>query len=253
MSTTLLHLSDCHLGALSAQRDPLSALEQTIQVVLDQRVDPDAVIVSGDLSENGRESDYALVAEVVGRLGVDVICSAGNHDDRDALRRSFSLPGEGGDPILYACIVSQLRLVVLDTQRLGEDGGSLGPERLSWLEACLKADARRPTVIVMHHPPVAGGTPAWERISLDADDRAALDLLLRRFPHVLRILCGHLHRAVLGTSGGRPVFVAPSTHRQAVSCFAADEPIAFSSSAPPAFAVHVLSGGAMTSHVHFVA
>lgn len=222
-------------------------------MVLDQRVNPDAVILSGDLSEAGTESDYAAVAEVVGQLGVDVVCAAGNHDDREALRRSFNLPGKGGDPIFYAHALGHLRLVVLDTQMPGEDGGSLGLEQLLWLETELRAEANRPTVIVMHHPPLAGGTVAWTQIGLDSSDRAALDLLLSQFPHVLRVLCGHWHRAVIGASGGRPVFVAPSTHTQAISYFAADEPIAFSTAAPPAFAVHVLSGGTMTSHLHMAA
>ena len=96
-------------------------------------------------------------------------------------------------------------------------------------------------------PPFDGGMPAVDEIAMGAHDSAALAALLRRNPQVLRVLCGHTHRAAFAVVGGCGAFTAPGVHLTARLEIGAPgyEVVA----EPPAFALHVLVGGSVTTHV----
>src|ERR1700754_3777841 len=131
--TIVLQISDTHVGADWHGRDPLAALEATVGAAAAIGVAPDAVLLSGDLTDDGGEAEFAAVASLVGRLGAPLHVLPGNHDDRAAMRRAFELPGTGDEPLLYAVDVGPLRLVVLDGTRPGAESGSLDGGRLQWV------------------------------------------------------------------------------------------------------------------------
>jgi len=70
---TLLHLSDLHFGA--EDRLALEAVERFAA-----QADIDAVIVSGDLTQRGKPSEFAAAAAWLARFGVPVVATPGNHD-----------------------------------------------------------------------------------------------------------------------------------------------------------------------------
>ncbi len=147
----------------------------------------------------------------------------------------------------YAADLGPLRLVALDTTVPGEDGGRLDADRLAWLDATLAAVPEQPTLLAMHHPPVATGLPAFDAIGLPVADRAALAEIVGRSPQVRRLVAGHVHRTIVADLGGRAVLVAPSTYVQARLDLGATR-IEFGPD-PPGFAVHVLVDGEIVSHV----
>ncbi|HEY5430584.1 MAG TPA: metallophosphoesterase, partial [Solirubrobacteraceae bacterium] len=112
------------------------------------------------------------------RTSAPVYALAGNHDDRETLRRCFGLGGAAGEPVQYAMDLGALRLIALDTTRPGEDGGELDSHRLRWLDAELARAPDQPTLLAMHHPPFAIGIAVWDAIGLPAADRRALAVVL---------------------------------------------------------------------------
>lgn len=74
MATRILHVSDLHFGA---RDDPV--LERAL-TGLAERVQPELVIASGDLTHRGRRSQHALAADFLRRLGLPVLAVPGNHD-----------------------------------------------------------------------------------------------------------------------------------------------------------------------------
>jgi DNA-binding LacI/PurR family transcriptional regulator len=65
--------------------------------LLDRSPQPDAVLVTGDLTDDGDPRSYARVRELLAPLAVPVHPIPGNHDDRDALREAFAdHPGVAG-------------------------------------------------------------------------------------------------------------------------------------------------------------
>ncbi len=243
----LVQLSDPHIGAKWGGGDPYAMLAAAVDSVRALRPAPDAILVSGDLADNAADAEYEQVRELLTPLAVPLYVLAGNHDDRDALHRHFGVPGANGDPVQYAADLGPLRLVVVDSTRVGEDRGELDQERLAWLDAELAAAPDIPTVLAMHHPPLCTQVPALDQIGLPAADRRALGKIVERHPQVRRLVGGHLHRTITADLVGRTVLAVPSTYVQAQLDFDSDH-LQFAAE-PAGFAVHALSDGDLVSHV----
>ncbi len=247
----LLQLSDLHIGAPAGARDPRQCLREAVDAAAALADRPDAVLVSGDLTDDGSPRSYEFVRGELERLGLPYFVLPGNHDERAALRSGFGLPGEGADPIQYSVDLGPLRLVALDTVRPGADRGQLDAERLGWLEAELGAAPEQPVVLAMHHPPLVTAIPPFDEICLDAAERAALAAVLDDHPQVRRIVAGHVHRPIAAELAGRAVVTAPSTHRQSRLDFSSPD-LALNDD-PPGFAIHVLADGQLASHIQPIA
>jgi len=254
----LVQLSDSHIGAEWGGGDPVATLAAVVESVCALQRAPDAVLMSGDLADHAADAEYEQLRELLAPLAVPLYVLAGNHDDRDALRRHFSVPGAKGDPVQYAVDLGPLRLVVLDSTRVGEDRGELDADRLAWLDADrlawldaeLTAAPDAPTVLALHHPPLLTGMPALDQIGLPTADLHALGEIVERHPQVRRLVGGHVHRTITAELGGIAVLAAPSTYVQARLDFNAEQ-LQFAAE-PAGFAVHVLSDADLASHVQMV-
>jgi 3',5'-cyclic AMP phosphodiesterase CpdA len=199
---TLAHVSDVHIDG--SERNAA----RTAQVVryltgLPGRVD--AVVLSGDLTEEGRPVDYSVLREILAPLDVPVLCCPGNHDERDAFRRGM-LGLDGTGPVNQVHEVGGASILLCDSVIPGRPEGKLGADTLSWLDSALLG-AEGPAFVVLHHPPVAVGIPELDVMRLlDPDDLAAV---LARHPRVAGVLCGHAHSGAASTFAGIPVRVAP--------------------------------------------
>lgn len=243
----LAHLSDPHIGAEWAEGDPVAGLAAAVESVRSVRPQPDAVLVSGDLSDNATDAEYEQVRELLAPLNAPLYVLPGNHDDRRALHRHFGVPGADGGPVQYSVDLGPLRLVVLDTTRPGEDPGALDDERLDWLDAELAAAPEAPTLVAMHHPPLITGIPACDEVGLPAADRRALGEVVERHRQVRRLVAGHAHRTVTAELAGRPVLTVPSTYVQTRLNFDAEE--SEFAPEPAGFVLHAVLDGELISHV----
>jgi 3',5'-cyclic AMP phosphodiesterase CpdA len=246
----LVQLSDSHIGATWAVGDPSAGLRAAVESVRRLGNAPDALLISGDLADHAADAEYEHVRDLLAPLDAPVYVLPGNHDDRDTLRRHFDVPGAIGTPVQYAVELGPLRLVVLDSTRPGEARGELDAQRLAWLDRELAAAADRVTLLAMHHPPLSTGSPVWDEIGLPLADRRALGEVVRRHPHVQRIVAGHVHRTIAADLAGRAVLAVPSTYVQARLDFSATG-LEFGAD-PPGFAVHAMLEGELASHVQLV-
>jgi len=237
----LAQLSDPHMRLGEGRAEAEASLAAGVAAVLALHPHPDAVLVSGDLADTAAPEEYRIVRDALARLPMPVHVLGGNHDARDALQELFPVADTGSGEYRYVTEVGGVRLVVCDSTVPGRPEGRLDVE---WLEAQL--DAPR-VVVAMHHPPFAVGMPALDEIALGAENTAALAALLERSPQVLRVICGHTHRAAFATLGGCGVFSCPGVHLTAALEIGA--PGYRVVAEPPAFAVHVALDRAVTTHV----
>jgi 3',5'-cyclic-AMP phosphodiesterase len=243
----LVQLSDPHIGADWTSADPVARLAAAVETARAVCPRPDAVLVTGDLTDHATDDEYEQVRELLAPLGDPLYVLPGNHDDRGALRRHFGVPGADGEPVQYAADLGPLRLVVLDTTRPGEDPGALDAERLGWLDEELARAPQMPTLLAMHHPPLRTGVPAWDELGLPDADRHALGEVIGRHPQVRRIVGGHVHRTMTGELAGRAVLTVPSTYVQLRLEFGSQE--LELADEPAGFAVHTVQNGELMSHV----
>jgi Icc protein len=244
----LVQLSDPHIG--SDTGDPEADLATAVAAVAALRPTPDAVLVSGDVTEHATAEEYERARALLAPLRMPVHVLVGNHDDREALRAAFPPPEplDPDAPQRYTVRCGPLRLVGCDSAQPGRDDGRVDEEQREWLERELAADPDTPTIVAMHHPPFLIGMPALDRIGLREDDRRALGGLLDRFAHVRRVVCGHVHLAAAGQAGRCSALTCPSTWRMRPRLEPTDEQLVFTEQ-PAGFALHALIGPALVSHV----
>jgi 3',5'-cyclic AMP phosphodiesterase CpdA len=234
----LAQLSDPHIRLGDGEREAAAALAAAVAAVAALDPAPDAVLVSGDLADHGDPREYARVKELLAPLAMPVHVLAGNHDDVAALEAVFG-------PAEYAVRAGPLRLIGLDSSVPGSDAGRVPVDRLAQQ---LDADTGTPTVVAMHHLPVLTGVAPMDALGVPESDRRALAALLARHPQVERVVCGHVHRTMVGALGGVPVFACPGSHLQLELDFRPRADLGFTGE-PPGFALHVLLDGALTTHV----
>ena len=254
----IAQLSDLHVmphGELAygvVDTNPL--VERAFQAVAALQPAPDAVILSGDLVDGGGDAEYDILAELIRRhLRMPVYLIPGNHDRREGIKaRLAHLPGVGDDPRFVHYVVDDfpVRLVMLDSIVPEQGHGELCAARLNFLDRALSAGPKKPTLVVLHHPPFLTGIAHMDDVSLRNPD--ALEALIRRHPQVERILCGHAHRPIIARFGGTLVQVAPSVAHQVTLDLRPDGPATFNLE-PPAFLLHHWRPeGRLVSHQAYV-
>jgi 3',5'-cyclic-AMP phosphodiesterase len=247
----LVQLSDLHLGAEWSNGDPLARLADAVAAVraLPQR--PDAVLVSGDLTEFADPAGYEAARGALASLERPLYVLPGNHDGRGPLRAAFALPGEGEERIDYSVDLGPLRLIALDSTVPGEVPGAFDAAALAWLDTELAKEPEQPALLAMHHPPLSTGNPTWDEINLTVAQRRALAEVVARHPQLRAIVGGHLHASIAASLAGRPVLAVPSTYGQGAPDYSVGRDPYFAPYPPypPGFAIHVVSDGQLASRV----
>jgi 3',5'-cyclic AMP phosphodiesterase CpdA len=212
---------------------------------------PDLVLITGDLVEDGLDAEYAMLRSLLRALEAPCLLMPGNHDDRETLARHFTdhayLPARG--PKHYLIDQHAVRIVALDTTVPGAHHGNVDPDGLAWLDSALRATRGAPAIVMMHHPPVACGIPYLDKYMCREPQRIAE--VIARFDNVERVLCGHVHRPIQQRWAGTLVCCCPSTATQIALQLRPDAAPA-SWSEPPACLLHWWRDGAMLTHTSYI-
>jgi 3',5'-cyclic AMP phosphodiesterase CpdA len=201
----LAHLSDTHLDDTPG---PAARTARVLDYLHALPVPVDAILITGDIADNGREDEYRLAAKLFASPLPVLVCP-GNHDVRDAYRRGLLGIAEGGAaPINSRHDVAGAVFLLCDSSIPGADEGRLDATTLDWLAAQLATvPAGAPAFIALHHPPVELHHPVADGMRLL--DAAPLAALVAAHPQVVAVLTGHAHTAAASTFAGRPLLVAP--------------------------------------------
>jgi len=240
--TLIAHMTDLHLRprGLACYRvsDTNMYAERAIHALNALTPRPDALVISGDLTDRSDPREYAVARSLFARVDMPVYLIPGNHDSTEDMRVAMAdFPGisdSTGEKIFYAADIGTVRLIALDTHLPNDPRGRLGTVQLQWLDERLKENSR-PTLIALHHPPALSGIRHMDAIGLtDAD---ALAEVIAPHRHVERILCGHLHRPIIAGFAGKIMTLSPSTCHQVVLDLTEEGPALFNFE-PAAYYLH---------------
>ena len=253
----LAQLSDPHIKAegkpLLGRIDTAGMLRACVQDVLALKQQPDAVVITGDLTDLGSPEDYAFLKGLLAPLAMPVYLIPGNHDERTALREAFpdhAYLRQSGEFIQYVIDSHPLRIVALDTIIPGASGGELCGQRLAWLERTLAQARDKATVVVMHHPPFRTFIERMDAMALR--DSQPFAEVVERNRQIEAVLCGHVHRAVTVRFAGTVASIAPSTAHQIALDFDRDAPLRYAME-PPAYRLHAWSAATgLVSHTVYI-
>lgn len=236
----LAQLSDLHLDEPGSRH--MVRIEHILSVLAQVKPRPDLLLLTGDLTQDGTPSQYALLQELLDN-GLPFAMVAGNHDDATLLHASFPCvsPPPGGSLRLE---VGPLDLLLVDTTVPGHEHGELSEAQLRTMAGQIDAIGK-PVLIAMHHPPVAARVPALDGSGLRQP--WALASWLGARPGVVGLLAGHYHQAQFSQLAGRPVLVAPPVAPSLIPDFQASGFQTEATSSPAAY-LH-LWNGALSSHL----
>ncbi len=196
--TRLLHLSDTHLHAPGAAtlHPEIDTRARLVEVVARVRAyGPfDAVVVTGDVCDDGSEAAATAVREVIEGLAPVVLAVPGNHDLTGPVRAVFGEPRAETGPWL---------IVGIETQVEGEVAG-VG----DGVAPALAGIGDRPAVLLMHHPVESRSTHEW--FALDGRDAALAAIEAHAAPLV--VLSGHTHEPYAARRGSAHLLGAPATY-----------------------------------------
>lgn len=251
----IAQLSDLHFSLtplFGGRVDTAHMARRAIDAVLRLEPSPDAVIITGDLTEHGLPEEYAALERELARLPMPLYAVPGNHDRRDAFRqvwsRRQSLPEAG--PLHVAADLGGVRLIGLDTLVEDQPHGRLDPEGLGFLAQALDAGTGDCALLFMHHPPLDCGIAKMDSIRLQ-QGAAELERMLLDHPEVERVLCGHVHRNIQARFANTICNIAPSVAHQIVPDFNRTDVIRALLD-PPAFLLHRVERGHAISHLIYV-
>ena len=173
---------------------------------------PDAVVLTGDVVDQGSASEYDMARELLAEVRVPLFVLPGNHDDREGFRRGFAdhdyLPSTG--PLHFTIEdAGPLRIIGLDVTVPGHHHGLMDEAAADWLEAVLARAPDRPTLLLMHQPPFTTGVPYLDAYLCRDGHRLAS--VIERYPMVQCVACGHVHRFMALRFAGTLLCTAPST------------------------------------------
>jgi 3',5'-cyclic AMP phosphodiesterase CpdA len=211
----LLHLSDLHVGTVE-EPDVERALEALIE-----RVDPQLVVVSGDLTHRARAEQHERAAAFLKRLGRPLLVIPGNHDIPWALPgrflhpfREFERRWQTTEPVHRDDEIFAVGLNSVRPWR-HQSGGLRSGQLRRAAELLAQAPAGALRVVALHHHLI--GAPWRSRKKPVARRSHVLAALVDAGAEL--ILAGHIHQAAVserhefevapGSLRGATVSVAP--------------------------------------------
>ncbi|HAW91466.1 MULTISPECIES: metallophosphoesterase [unclassified Arsukibacterium] len=188
----IVQLSDCHLLAdIDGEYQGVKSgryLQQVIAAIVGSPCLPDAIILSGDLSQDHSRASYQLLARLLAPLTCPVLVLPGNHDDYEQLSW---ITGQAPLVAASSLQLGSWQLLLLDTK--GETpAGYFDAERRRQLARQFAASNAEHLWLFSHHHPLPLGSAidkhGWQ-------DPEPFWQLLATEPRLKGLAHGHCHHA----------------------------------------------------------
>lgn len=178
----IAHISDLHFGGNFNREAFYRAVDEI------NKLSPDAVIVTGDISHEGLVNEFEEAKKELSKIKCRklIICS-GNHDYRNTgyllLKKFF--------PLKQKYEIGNAVIAMLKTAKADRDDGAVGYKQMKWLNKVLSQNKEKIKIVAMHHHVIPiPDTGMEQHIVADAGD---LLLAFKKTKPTL-VLCGHRHR-----------------------------------------------------------
>jgi 3',5'-cyclic AMP phosphodiesterase CpdA len=251
----IAQITDVHLGFDPGNADEINRqrLDMVLGALCAMEPRPDLLLATGDLVDSKDDEDsYRLLGEITASLPFPTYFALGNHDGRPAFYGAFPDAPSMAGFLQYAIDDHEVRILVLDTLEDGRHGGHLCESRAAWLSDRLDEEPDRPTIVVLHHPPIETAL-SWMTENPEADWVLRLHEIIAGQDNVVAMLAGHLHRPIATLWAGTTLAVCPPTaplvalDLSEIDPECPDErPMIIAD--PPSYALHAWTGHGLVTH-----
>lgn len=188
--------------------DTAVTLDKVVKAVVATGKSHDAVVVTGDLSQDESKESYIRLAEILAPLGKPIYCLPGNHDQGDNMKAGI-LQADGTISECRSLLLGTWQVILLNTAERQRVDGHLSDAELSLLDNKLAKFPKHNHLVAMHHQPLPVGSAWMDRICLDNPD--SLMAILARHTKVRAVIYGHVHQKFESEQNGTKFLSAPST------------------------------------------
>lgn len=210
-------ISDVHLNGSNERTARLSKFLEDVKIASPEAK---AVLVAGDLTDNGSEAEFEAYWNIIKNNtpdGTTVLSAMGNHDARgdfmsgasEETRWEFAKEryltglnnylGTNFTDTYYHMEIGGYDFIVLNTENADKDTATISPEQQEWfknkLDSISKAKPGSPIFVMLHQPLTAThpGTTALE--STVGASGKAIKAIVADYPQVI-FMSGHIHNGV---------------------------------------------------------
>ena len=211
---TFVAWGDPQVSNYMPEREP--RFRAAAEDVANSKSNIDALLIVGDIAENGLACEYEAVTNHLANTKVDnFIFSVGNHDVRlrsynqvvnrfTGFQNNLNTSANSDlviDKLNYTYKVNGYTFVVLGTDKSVFEESYISDEQLTWLDATLKAEAvgGKPVFVILHQPlkkthglPTTWGNGTNENAGHVGAQSDALYEIMNKYKNIF-LITGHLH------------------------------------------------------------
>ena len=208
-SLTVIQLTDTHL--LANHHNELlgvptcASLQAVLNLVTENHPVIDAMLVTGDMSQDGSFESYQRLANYLKPINSPSFWIPGNHDAPTELAK-ISINKTYG---IKQIISPFWQIIMLDSQVVGTVGGEINGDEWSFLTNCLTEHPSLHTMVCLHHHPIPMDSRWIDTIGLK--NGTELINTLMAYKQVKAVVWGHVHQVKEQACEHIQLFSAPST------------------------------------------
>ena len=136
MVLIIAQITDLHIGAPATGNSPDNSLRlvQVLDAIKTLQPQPDMVIATGDLTQDGRPEQYHKLKSLIANFPIPIHWMLGNHDDKAAFQMVFETSSADASSISLIIETDTLRIILLDSHGAGRHAGCFDASQASWLD-----------------------------------------------------------------------------------------------------------------------
>lgn len=243
----ILQITDTHLYADSRTKllgiNTQQSLNAVLHKIRNESKKPDAVLLTGDLSQDCSVAAYKKLAKsMLATFKCPVLWLPGNHDEPKTMTKVFAKTKLNNNKIFRQ---DNWQIILLNSHSSGNVHGYLVKKELAWLEKCLKEAPHLNTLITLHHHPIPVHCNWLDKLGLK--NTKPFLKIIDKYKNVRCVLWGHIHQKFAAKRHGIHYLATPSTciqFKPKLDGFALDE------KGKPGYRwLHLKNNGAITSVV----
>ena len=219
--STFLHISDTHISSDppgharwgdEGHGHPNCGVEALLDVINALPFEFDFILHTGDVCNDPQEDDYHCARDLLLKLPCPIYLLPGNHDSSEFMleilhdgRRLHVLQDDHVQ-------LGGIEIVALDSTEGGSHQAQLSDSQLVFLEERLDSIGDQPTIVAMHHMPVASGVSYFDdKMRCQIGDRVH-QALRRHGEKIAGVFYGHVHLVANTQRDGILYVCCPSTY-----------------------------------------
>ncbi|MEM7561632.1 MAG: metallophosphoesterase [Pseudomonadota bacterium] len=208
MTFRIVQITDIHLTEIPDTAlygvDTTLSLANILSAVKKLPKQPELIVATGDLVENGSKASYTRLRNILEGYGFPVYTLPGNHDDLTNMKQVFN-----GDNI--SCVdfvaIGHWRCLFVNSQVWQQSHGYISDEEMSKLQHLLSEYKDHPVLVALHHTP----SKVCPSFGCQLENAETLTQLLNQHPNVKAVIAGHTHTETEENAGNHMQYTTPST------------------------------------------